>query len=821
MSDFIKSSLLDDFEIPVITHETIKEQLVKIGRTHNVQRKSGQKLTLPERLKQIETEIYKVLGRYKGFVKVITNAEELDAYIDKAIKVDYLAFDTETNNSLDPLTCKVMGLCLYIPNTRPVYVPLNHCLPGTDTLLENQVSEEDATKALKRLKEKNTKVIYHNGKFDIRVINNTLGFYMPIWWDTMLAAQLIDENEIAKLKTQYKQHINPTIGTYSIDKLFADIPYAWVNPEIFALYAAIDAYDTYKLQQYQQKLFEQKDMERLYKLFLDVEIPVTLIVSQMEDNGVGIDHTFVEKLNAKYHSNMDAALENLNNIMAEYEPLVRAYQTDGKLDNPLNYNSPPQLKILLYDIIKAKPIEDLGQSTDKATLKELNIPFTNALLEYRHYAKLISAFTEALPKLCSTKDGKIHASFNQMGKEENNVRTGRFSSTDPNLQQIPSKEKVMRLMFKASDGHVFVGGDFKAQEPRMLAHMCQDPILIQTFNEGRDPYATIMSKVRNLDYWDCMEFRQDGSLNPQGKEIRSVAKRLMLGIMYGMGAKLMASNLGITVEECKAILETFYQMFPNVKAFTEGNEQMARDLGYVEDYLGRRRHLPDINLPEIVVEADRKVAVNGDIFFEEVPNILNVYDEEISQEWLNEYNNTRGKNKKAKFKESAKNAGVRVIDNGAFISKTLTQCTNARIQGGAATLTKKAMVQIYNNKRLMELGFKLLIPVHDELLGECPKEHAEECEKLLVESMIAAGKPECSVSMGVDTYCVKNWYADEVSGSIRDAFKLLVGGNPKKNQEPISAEEAYKKLIGKYSELNPNVVKEMCDGTYDVLSGNL
>ena len=264
-------------------------------------------------------------------------------------------------------------------------------------------------------------------------------------------------------------------------------------------------------------------------------------------------------------------------------------------------------------------------------MKALNIPFTKALLEYRHYAKLISAFTEALPKLCSTKDGKIHASFNQMGKEENNVRTGRFSSTDPNLQQIPSKEKVMRLMFKASDGCVFVGGDFKAQEPRMLAHMCQDPILIQTFNEGKDPYATIMSKVRNLDYWDCMEFRQDGSLNPQGKEIRSVAKKLMLGIMYGMGAKLMASNLGITVEECKVILETFYQMFPNVKAFTEGNEQMARDLGYVEDYLGRRRHLPDINLPEIVVEADRKVAVNGDIFFEEVPNILSVYDEEISK----------------------------------------------------------------------------------------------------------------------------------------------------------------------------------------------
>lgn len=453
MSDYIKSSLLDDFEIPIITHETIKSQLVKIGKIHNTikNNKNYADLPLTEKLKYIQKEVYKVLGRYKGFVKTIYNKEELSKYIDKAISVDYLAFDTETNNSLDPLTCKLMGLCLYIPNTKPVYVPINHCVAGTELLLPNQISEKDAAEILKRLKEKNTKVIMHNGKFDIRVIYNTLGFYMPIWWDTMLAAQMIDENEKAGLKVQYKKYINPTINSYSIEKLFSGIPYAWVDPEIFALYAAIDAYDTYKLQQYQQKLFDKPNMRNLYKVFSEIEVPVTLIVADMEDSGITMDLDFTEKLNKKYHEGLDKSIKQLDKILEPFMDTIKIYQSNGQLDTPLNFNSTPQLQLLMYDIMKIEPLEEFGKSTDKTTLKQLKLPFTETLLEYRHYNKMITAFTEALPKLRSIKDGKIHASFNQMGKEENNVRTGRFSSTDPNLQQIPSKEKVMRMMFQASE----------------------------------------------------------------------------------------------------------------------------------------------------------------------------------------------------------------------------------------------------------------------------------------------------------------------------------------------------------------------------------
>lgn len=818
MSEFKKTSFLDDFELPVITHDTIKQQLVKLGKTHSVKkRKSIESLPLDERLKYIEAEVFKILGRYKGFVKVIYTEEELNTYIDRAIAVDYLAFDTETNNSLDPLTCKLMGLCLYMPNTKPVYVPINHCKPGTDILLENQVSEDCVKRVLQKLKDNNVKMVYHNGKFDIRVCYNTMGVYLPIWWDTMIAAQLLNENELAKLKYQYKVHIDPTISSYNIEKLFTGLPYAWIDPEIFAFYAAIDAYDTYKLQQQQQELMEKPDMQKLYKLFTDIEVPIVLVTSEMEDAGICMDVEFLSKLNDKYTEGLNNSIKTLDDILKPYSQQIEYYQKLGKLDNPVNYESPTQLVILIYDILKIKPLEDFGRSTEKAALKALKVDFTKALLDYRHYSILIKTFTKPLPEWLSARDGKLHANFNQMGKEDNNVRTGRFSSTNPNLQQIPSKEKVMRMMFKASPGYVIVGGDFSQQEPRLLTHMCRDENLINTYNAKKDLYATIGSMVFKKDYWECMEHWEDGTPNPTGKTIRSQCKGLVLGIMYGMGAKLMSNILNVSTEECMSILDEFYKMFPAVKEFTQYNEKMAKELGYVEDYMGRRRHLPDADLPEVEVRAKKKVIVNSDVFLDMGNSELELVDEEMNRVWTTYYNENfagKGFKTKSKFKEEAKEQNIDVFDNGAFISKTLTQCTNARIQGGAASLTKKAMVDIYNNKKLRDLGFRLLIPVHDELLGECPIENAEEVEKLLSETMIAAGKPECSVDMKVDTYVVKHWYADEVSNTLRADYIKKIKSN-------VSEEDAILYFISEHPELNQSIVKAMCLGEYDVLTGDV
>lgn len=349
--------------------------------------------------------------------------------------------------------------------------------------------------------------------------------------------------------------------------------------------------------------------------------------------------------------------------------------------------------------------------------------------------------------------------------------------------------------------------------------MCQDENLIRTYNDKKDLYATIASSVYKKTYWECMEHWEDKSPNPEGKAIRSKAKSIVLGILYGMGAKLLASILNISKDECVSILNEFYKMFPSVKEFTKANEESAKTLGYVEDYMGRRRHLPDASLSEIEVRAKKSVITNSDIMIDcnREDCKIDIPDEEAIRlweiKWL-EYCNSKRYSAKKEYKELAKANGIDLYDNGAFISKTLTQCTNARIQGGAASLTKKAMVSIYTDKRMKELGFRILIPVHDELLGECPVENAEEVEKRLSELMIAAGKPECSVPMKVDTYVVKHWYADEVFNSVHSSYMKGISSGK-------SDSDLYNDICCKYSELSSEVIRQMCDGTFDVLSDSI
>lgn len=427
-----KASLLDGFDLPDLSSENLVDFLKKNNASHSVKSMSDPKnMPIEHRIAMAIETVNTVLGRYRGFVRVIRSESELESYINKAIKVDYLSFDTETNNSLDPLTCKLMGLCLYIPNSKPVYVPINHTKPMTDELLPNQVSMDFVSKMMQKLADEHPKMVYHNGKFDIRVIHGTTGIYLPIWWDTMIASQLIDENAPAKLKYQYKLRVDPTMDTYNIESMFNGLPYAWIDPEVFALYAAIDSYDTGRLQKSQQRLFERRDMSRLYKLFQEVEVPVVLVTSHMEDDGINMDLDFLTKLNAKYERNKERCFATLEKLVAPYSEQIRKHQMKGELDSPINFDSNDQLKVIMYDIMGVPVIDEYGKSTEKDALKAIDNEFSKAILDYRHYSKLISSFTEPLPKWLSTRDNKLHAEFNQMGKEDRGVRTGRFSSTNP------------------------------------------------------------------------------------------------------------------------------------------------------------------------------------------------------------------------------------------------------------------------------------------------------------------------------------------------------------------------------------------------------
>ena len=453
MTSYKKNSFLDDIEIKETSHNEVANALSKIAKKQSARttKKSFANMSLQQKLEYIEKSVYSILGRYRGFVKTIRSKEELEKYIDKAIRIDYLCLDTETNNSLDPLTCKLMGICTYMPNTKPVYVPINHTVPGTDKLLENQLTEKDVRECVEKLNKNNTKIVYHNGKFDLRVIYNTTGIYPNIWWDTMIGSQLLNENDQAKLKVQYPKHVDPTVDRYDIEGIFMGLPYAWIDPEIFALYAAIDAYDTHKLRRYQQKEFEKEGMNRLFNLFMNVEMPVVKVTARMEDCGVCIDLDYLKKLNAKYEKERQKALDKIQDILTPYSQEIVKYQALGKLDNPYNINSDSQLNLIIYDILKIPRVEGMKKSTEKQVLEAMDHEFAEVMLEYKHYNTLITNFTSQFESWLSEKDGKLHAHFNQMGTEDKGIRTGRFSSTQPNLQQVPSHEKTLRLAFKASE----------------------------------------------------------------------------------------------------------------------------------------------------------------------------------------------------------------------------------------------------------------------------------------------------------------------------------------------------------------------------------
>ena len=377
---------------------------------------------------------------------------------------------------------------------------------------------------------------------------------------------------------------------------------------------------------------------------------------------------------------------------------------------------------------------------------------------------------------------------------------------------------LLSRSIKTRTRYAIVGGDYSQQEPRILAHITQENNLIETYNNKKDLYATIGSAMFHKDYWECMEHWEDGSSNPEGKVIRKKCKQIVLGILYGMGANLLSNNLGVSIEECKEMLDNFFKMFPSIKEFTLKNEEDAKSVGYVEDYMGRRRHLPDASLPQISVSVKKDVYTNVDCFVDcDINDVkISIEDYERAKQLQKEWEELEESKlrislfeKKKNFKEEySGDSSVVIKDNGNFISRALTQCTNARIQGSAASLTKKAMVNIFNDERMKNLGFRILVPVHDELLGECPMENAEEVEKLLSELMIGSAKPECTVSMKVDTYVVKHWYADEVSDKIKKMYN-------EKISDGVKEEDAIFSISEEFPEISYGVLENMCHGDYD------
>jgi DNA polymerase I-like protein with 3'-5' exonuclease and polymerase domains len=288
----------------------------------------SKKLSIHERLGVIRDKVIKILGKQMQNTVVIRTLDDFSAYIDKAIARGIIAIDTETNNSLDPVTCQLMGPCLYVPGEKQAYIPLNHVDVDTGERLPNQLTEEDCRQQFQRLKDNNVFIVMHNGKFDYEVIKTTCGIDLPPNWDTMVAARLIDENELAGLKYQYTTKIDSSQQKYDIEGLFENVQYALVDPELFALYAATDSMMTYKLFEYQWPIMTAEDMARVYWVFMNIEMPIVVVTAEMELRGVSINTKFGKKLKLKYKQLLEELDIEINAELAALQNQI----LDWKLD---------------------------------------------------------------------------------------------------------------------------------------------------------------------------------------------------------------------------------------------------------------------------------------------------------------------------------------------------------------------------------------------------------------------------------------------------------------------------------------------------------
>jgi DNA polymerase I-like protein with 3'-5' exonuclease and polymerase domains len=488
-------------------------------------------------------------------------------------------------------------------------------------------------------------------------------------------------------------------------------------------------------------------------------MPCIKVVVDMEDNGIALDSSFSKELSNKYHSLLDEARDKYYSCLDEYTNRINNYRkinkAASKLSDPINYASPTQLAILLYDIIGVKPVDkDSPRGTGEDILNKIDLPICKAILKCREYEKLLGTYIDKLPELVNPKTGKLHTVFNQCG-----TVTGRFSSNSPNFQNIPSHNQDIRKMFVADDGYVLVGSDYSQQEPRTLASICEDENLIQAYKDGKDIYAWIASMVYKVPYEECKEFNPDGSKNPEGKKRRSRMKAIVLGIMYSKGSASIATDLGISKKEADNIFNTFFEEFPSIKRFIETSQQYAIEYGYVTTLWGRKRRLPDIQLPKY----DFKLieGVNEDPL-----DFSGVEDLTVDQFTVDKY--TKQLDRCFYYEDTlslvskAREEGINIKVNTMKIEDARRQCVNSIIQGSAADMVKLALISIYNDKQLKDNGFKLIMTVHDEIIGQCPIENAKKVSERLSQVMIESALERVSVPMKCDAEITKRWTGEGI-----------------------------------------------------------
>ena len=508
-------------------------------------------------------------------------AEKQIALCEQLLQEKSFAFDTETEG-LDPLTAGLVGMSFAIREQEAWYVPVS-------------ANREEATDIVLRLapalQHPEIEKVGQNIKFDILVLRKYGVRVKGPLFDTMLAHYLLNPelrhgmDYLAETYLKYKTvPIEDLIGP----KGKKQASMRTVPIEQIKEYAAEDADVTLRLKHYFAPLLKQEGLE---SLFFEMEMPLIYVLAEMEATGVKLD------TNALKHSS-----EVLSQQLTALEESI--YDLAGQ---SFNINSTKQVGEILFDKLKldekAKKTKNGGYSTSEEVLEKIRgkHPIVDKLLEYRGIKKLLSTYIDALPALIHPETGKIHTSFNQAV-----TATGRLSSTNPNLQNIPVRDELGREIRKAfiadDDDCIFFSADYSQIELRLMAHLSNDPHMVEAFCSGADIHAATAAKIYGIPVEEVTS------------DMRRKAKTANFGIIYGISVFGLAERLSIPRAESKELIDGYFQTYPRIKEYMEESIRVAKEKGYVETLFKRKRFLPDINSHNAIVRgyAERN-AINAPI----------------------------------------------------------------------------------------------------------------------------------------------------------------------------------------------------------------
>jgi len=532
--------------------------------------------------------------------KLINTDKDFEEFFQKLKKQNKFTFDTETT-SLDPFQAQLLGISFAWENDVAYYLNFKdkdiNKTTESDNLFNYSEKKEEKQQShpwIQKLKtifeDEKIKKSAHNLKYDIRIMKSVNIEVKGIYFDTIIASYLLNPG------TRQHSLDNLVLREFGFDKinkkdLLGDgknkIQYNEVDLAKISLYSCEDVDFTQKLV---KKLKKQLKESNLYQLFTDIEMPLVLVLAEMEENGVELDLSILKKLSVEISGKIIKLEKEIWQLSKE----------------PFNIKSPKQLQGILFEKLKIST-ENIkknktGYSTSSDELKKLldQHKIISLIEEYRELTKLLSTYVDALPKLFNNKTGRIHTNFNQII-----TATGRLSSTHPNLQNIPTRSdfgRKIRKAFKAKEACKLIGLDYSQIELRIAAHISGDEKMINAFKNNLDIHTITASEINNVKIEDVT------------KEMRQEAKAVNFGILYGQGPYGLAQSANISFKQAKEFIEKYFETYSGIKRFIENQIKKAEKDGFVETLYGRRRFIPEINsnIPKVKKAAER-IAINTPI----------------------------------------------------------------------------------------------------------------------------------------------------------------------------------------------------------------